>query len=170
MIRKIKPFVPSAVLKQLQYALIYSKFTYGIICYGSAYQNQIQRVINLTHRALKLILNRHTITVEICKSEHMFDFKMAHEYFCGINMYRILRLNNHHFLAAKVESYQRNHSHDTRSVRNQILTLPYYTRSKCQRSFLYIGLNLWNDIPLPIRNIHDDLKAYKKLLKEFLLS
>ena len=95
---------------------------------------------------------------------------MAYKYFCGINMYRILRQNSHQFLAAKIRSYQRNHSHYTRSVQNQRLTLPYVVRSKCQRSFVYNGMDIWNNIPIEIRNVQDDLKAFKKLLKEFLLS
>ena len=94
------------VLKQLFYAFIYSRFTYGIICYGSAYQNQIQRVKNLIRRALKLVLNCDTLTPEICKTERLFDFDTAYKYFCSINMYRIIQLNNHDFLATKILSYQ----------------------------------------------------------------
>ena len=43
-LRKMKQIVPRNVLKQLFYAIIYSKFTYGITCYGSSYQNQLQRI------------------------------------------------------------------------------------------------------------------------------
>ena len=169
-IRKIKQLVPRTVLKQLFFAFIYSKFTYAIICYGSAYQNQIQRIKNLVNRALKLVLNVHTLAPNTCKNARIFDFDMAYKYFCGINMYRVLSLNIHPFLATKIRSFQRNHSHETRSVLNQELTLPYVTRSKCQRSFLYNGIKVWNDIPLQTRNVHDNLDSFKKLLKEDLLS
>ena len=168
--RKIKPTVPRAVLRQLFYSLIYSKFTYAITCYGSAYQNQIQRVKNLVNRALKLVLNRPSLTPDLCRNERIFDFDMAYQYFCSINMYRILCLNSHNFLANKVLSYQTHHSHETRSVINQTLTLPFYRLSKCQRSFLYQGIKLWNELPPRIRNVEDDLISFKKLLKEHLLS
>ena len=117
--RKVKQFIPRSVLKQLYYAFIYSKFTYAITCYGSAYQNQTQRVKNLVDRALKLTLNRSTLAPEICKNERIFNFDMAYRFNCGINMYRILCLGNHNFLATKVLSYQTNHPHGTRSVSNQ---------------------------------------------------
>ena len=78
-LRKMKQIVPRNVIKQLFYAIIYSKFTYGITCYGSAYQNQIQRLKNLTRRALKLVINSETLTPEIRKKEGLFDYKMAYE-------------------------------------------------------------------------------------------
>ena len=170
LLRKMKHIVPGNVLKNLFYAFIYSRFTYGITCYGSAYQNQIQRIKNLVNRALKLVVNRHTLTPDTCKNERLFDFDMAYRYFCSINMYKIIQLNNHEFLATKLQSYQTNHSHETRSVQNQHLTLPLFRLSKCQRSFLYNGIQIWNLLPLNIRIIEDDLNSFKKLLKNHLLS
>ena len=170
MMRKMKLIVPRHVLKQLFYAFIYSKFTYGITCYGSAYQNQIQRVKSLTNRAIKLVLNRDTLTTEICKNEHPFDFNMAYQYFCSINMYRILQLNSHPFLATKIFSYQTNHSYETRFIHDQNLNLPLFRLSKCQRSFLYNGITIWNSLPFNIRTVQDDLNSFKKLLKNHLLS
>ena len=136
------------VFKQFFYTFIYSKFTYAITCYGSAYQNQTQRVKNLVDRALKLTLNRSTLAPEICKNERIFNFDMAYRFNCGINMYRILCLGNHNFLATKVLSYQTNHPHGTRSVSNRILNLPLRRRSKYQRSFLYNGLT-WSNLGAP---------------------
>ena len=169
-LRKMKQTVPRSVLKQLFFSFIYSRFTYGITCYGSAYQNQIQRIKNLIRRALKLVINSETLTPEICKNERLFNFEMAYEYFCSINMYRIIQLNNHEFLAAKLLSYQNSHSHETRSVQNQNLNLPLFRKSKCQRSFLYNGIQIWNTLPLNIRIVQDDLNSFKKLLKNHLLS
>ena len=170
LLRKMKQIVPRHVLKQIFYAIIYSKFTYGITCYGSAYQNQIQRIKNLTRRAIKLVVNSDTLTPEICKNERIFDFDMAYSYFCSINMYRIIKLNSHDFLAAKLQSYQTNHSHETRLVQNQNLNLPLFRLTKCQRSFLYNGIGIWNALPLNVKNVQADIKTFKKLLKNHLLS
>ena len=170
LMRKMKHIVPRSVMKQLYYSFIYSIFTYGITCYGSAYLNQTQRVKNLIIRALKLALNRDTITPAICKHERFFDYDMAYQYFCSINMYRVIQLNNHDFLSNKITTYQTHHSHVTRSVTDQRLNLPFYTRSKCQRSFLYTGINIWNLLPLNIRNVPDDLNLFKRLLKNYILS
>ena len=119
---------------------------------------------------LKLIFNRPTLTPEICKNERTFDFDMAYQYFCSINIYRILCLNTSSYLATKILSYQTNHSHETRLAQNQTLALPFYRLSKCQRSFLYKALDTWNLLPLRIRNVHDDLNSFKKQLKNHLLT
>ena len=169
-LRKMKKIVPPRVLKQLFYSFIHSKYTYGITCYGSAYQNQTQRVKNLVRRALKIVLNSDTLTPEICKQEGLFDFDMAYKYFCSINMYRIIQLNHHTFLANKILSYQTNHLHETRFAYNENLNLPFFTLTKCQRSFLYNAIKIWNLLPLHLRIIQDDLNSFKKLLKNHLLS
>ena len=85
-------------------------------------------------------------------------------------MYRILKLDDHNYLASKVLSYQTNHLHGTRSVHNQNLNLLFFTRIKCQRSFLYNGIKIWNSLPLNIKNVQDNLKSFKKLFKNHLLS
>ena len=117
-------------------------------------------------KALKSVVNRDIITPEICKNERLFDFDMAYDYFCSINMYRIIKLNSHEYLAAKIQSWQTSHSHVTRSVQNQELKLPLFKLSKCQQSFLYKGLKTWNLLPPNIRNIENDLNSFKRDLKK----
>ena len=169
-LRKMKKNVPRKVLKQLFYSFIHSKYTYGITCYGSAYQNQTQRVKNLVSKALKIVMNCDTLTPEICKQEGLFDFDMAYDYFCCINMYRIIQLNYHDFLANKLLSYQTNHLHETRFAYNENLNLPFFSLAKCQRTFLYKGIKTWNLLPPHVRTIDNDLNSFKKLLKNHLLS
>ena len=169
-IRRMNLFVPRSVLKQLFYAFIYSKFTYAITCYGSAYQNQTQRLKNLVNRALKIVFNVTTLDQDLLKRENIFDFDLSYKYFCSINMYRILCLNNHQTLATKINSFQTQHTHYTRATTNQNLTLPLYRLTKCQKSFLYAGIKFWNELPLNVRTVQENLYSFKKLLKEYLLS
>ena len=168
--RRLKEFIPRDILKQLFYTFIYSRFTYGIICYGSAYQNQIQRVKKVINRSLKLVFNTTVLSSELLKRENVLDFDMAYKYFCLIKMYRILRLNNHESLASKIDSFQINHSHNTRAVAHQALTLPPCRRTKCQNSFLYRGIKFWNNISPDLKNISDDVNTFKRLLKQKLLT
>ena len=168
--RRLSIIVPRAIIKQLFYSLVYSRFTYGITCYGSAYQNQIQRLKNIIHRALKLVFNPTTISPELLRKENVLDFDMAYKYFCNIKMYKILRLNNHESLATKINSFQTHHTHETRAVANEELQWPRYHRTKCQYSFIYRGIKFWNSLPINLRNIPNDLNTFKRLLKRLLLS
>ena len=168
--RRLKEFIPRVILKQLFYAFIYSKFTYGIICYGSAYQNQIQGVRRVINRSLKLVFNTTILTTDLLKQENVLDFDMAYRYFCTVKMYKILCMNNHESLALKINSFQTHHSHETRAVSNENLSLPLFLRTKCQNSFVYRGIQFWNSIPSELRNIPNDLNAFKKCLKRLLLT
>ena len=168
--RRLRVFLPRDILKQLFYTFIYSRFTYGITCYGSAYLNQIQRIKKVINRSLKLVFNSTVLTPELLKREKVLDFDMAYKYFCLIKMYKILRLNNHESLASNIESFQTHHAHDTRAVSHNVLTLPLFRLTKCQNSFVYRGIKFWNSIPPDIRNIPDDLNAFKTRLKRSLLT
>ena len=168
--RRLRTFLPRDVLKQLFYTLIYSRFTYGIICYGSAYQNQIQRVKKVINRSLKLVFSTTNLTPELLKRERILDFDLTYRYFCTIKMYKILRLNSHESLALKINAFQTNHTHETRGVTNQNLRFQRANLTKFQYSFLYRGINFWNGTPLDLRNIPEDVNTFKRLLKLFLLS
>ena len=168
--RRLKLFIPRDILKQLFYAFIYSKFTYGIVCYGSAYQNQIQRVKRVINRSLKLVFNTNALSSELLKSQNILDFEMAYKYFCTIKMYKILCLNNHESLAVKIYSFQTDHTHETRSVYNECLTLPRYRLTKCKNSFIYRGIKFWNSVLPDMRIIPDDLNTFKIRLKRSLLT
>ena len=93
---------------------------YGIICYGSAYQNQVQRVKRVINRSLKLVFNTTVLSSDLLKRKNVLDFDMAYRYFCTIKMYRILCLNEHESLALKINSFQNIHDHETRAVSNLI--------------------------------------------------
>ena len=168
-LRRMKQIVPNDILRQLYYALIYSNLTYAITTYGSAYQNQLRRLTNLTNKSLKIITNVQRLTPEICKREQIFDFQMTFKYFCSIKMFQVLRLGLHEYFADKLSSIQTTHNHATRASTSQNLTIPRYTSSKCQKSILYIGTKFWNELPTSIRN-SENLKIFKKNLKKFILS
>ena len=168
-LRRMKHIVPNDVLRQLFYAFIYSNYTYAITTYGSAYQNQLQRLTNLTNKAIKIITNVNRITPDVCKREQIFDFQLSYRYFCSIKMFQIIQLNLHEYFAEKLSSQQITHNHTTRASTSQNLTTPHYRYNKCQKSFLYQGTKIWNEIPTTIRN-SETLHVFKKNLKKFLLS
>ena len=168
-LRRMKHIVPNNVLRQLFYAFIYSNYTYAITTYGSAYQNQLQRLTNLTNKAIKIITNVNRITPDVCKREQIFDFQLSYRYFCSIKMFQIIQLNLHEYFAEKLSSQQITHNHTTRASTSQNLTTPHYRYNKCQKSFLYQGIKIWNEIPTTIRN-SETLQVFKKNLKKFLLS
>ena len=168
-IRRMEQHVPKSVLLQLHYALVHSKFTYAITTYGSAGQNSIRRISNLINRSLKIVTNKNRITLDICKHEKLFDFHLSYKYFTCIKMFQIVKLNMHSYFTRKFQSFQIQHSHDTRGSASEHLTIPRMRLVRCQRSFLFTGTKNWNQLPVTVRN-SENLKEFKKLLRIYIFS
>ena len=79
-------------------------------------------------------------------------------------MYTILVDFSHYHFVRKIISYQVHHMYPTRFKSDGKLNLPLFFKAKCQASFIYRGLTLWNRIPGHIRD-SDSVKSFRKLLK-----
>ena len=164
----MKPLVPEDVLKQLYYAFIYSHFTYAITSYQSAYLNQTKKLSNLINKALKLILNVSSLNAAILKEKGFMDYEMTIEYFCCVNIYRVLMTDSHDFFRNKIVSFQIRHEHATRAANLELIDLPFYRLSKCKRSFVYRGLGFWNKLPINLRNIPSNVSSFKRQMKSYI--
>ena len=169
MLRRVKPLVSQDVLKQLYYAFIHSHFSYAITSYQSAYLNQTQKLKNLINKAIKLVFNLNSLTPTNLKDKNVMNYYMTTEYFSCINMYRIMKIDSHKFFSDKISAFQTGHGHVTRSTSLQLLNLPFYRLNKCQRSFLYLGLSFWNKLPINIRNIPNNIRKFKKSLRNYII-
>ena len=168
MIRKMSQHVPKSVLRQLHHAFVFSKFTYALPVYGSACPTYVRRLSKLVEKSIKTVVGARTFVSDICKRENIFDFQLAHKFFSNIKMYQILHSNQHVYFKNKIQSFQVYHMYGTRNLHSNCLTLPFYHFSKCQRSFLYNGIENWNNLPLSLRNSNES--KFKRNLKKFLLS
>ena len=93
---------------------------------------------------------------------------MTVEYFLCTNMYRILKTESHLFFSDKIYSFQIDHTYGTRSTSLELINLPFYRLTKCKRSFLYSGLSFWNELPINIRNIPNNINKFKKSLRKYI--
>ena len=169
LLRKINYFVPPKVLRQLHFALIHSKFTYAITAYGSANQNALQKLVNFINKSIKIVTSSHRVTLDVCKSEKIFDFHLAHRYASCLKMFQINKLEMHSYFLNKINAMQTDHSYRTRMQLNEELNTPLFRSLKCQKSFLYVGIKYWNDLPVNIRN-SGNIKIFKKCLQSHLFS
>ena len=168
-IRKLSSVVPQSVLRNLHFSFVYSHCIYAINSFGSATVSVIGRISKLLDKSIRNIYDRNRQINEICKSENLLNFSLAFQYFASIKMFQILCMNSHSYFANKIESCQVHHNYRTRNSALDLCTLPMVRFSKCQRSFVYIGIKFWNCLPVYIRNI-EQLNKFKKALKNHLLS
>ena len=169
LLRRLHDFVPVCVLRQLHYALVHSKFTYAITTYGSANQNSLQKLVHFVNKSLKIVTNSNRITLDVGKSKKMFDFHLAHKYFSCIKLLQVQKLEMHPYFRDKINSFQVEHNYGTRVQSDDQLSTPSLRFLKCQKSFLYVGIKFWNELPLSVRN-SENLKAFKKNLRGLMFS
>ena len=167
LIRKMKVIVPSDVLRNLHYCFVYSKFTYALPAFAHSYQNSVGRLSKNIDKSLKILTNQQTINLEVCSSHKLFNFELATKYFSCIKMYQIMKMHWHKYFYDKINSFQVIHAHETRSSDSEQLNAPLLRSSKCQRSFLFRSIKIWNEIPLFIRN-SVKLTIFKSQLRNFL--
>ena len=99
------------------------------------------------------------------KDKNLMNYEMTIEYFCCVNMNRVLMTDAHEFFRNKILSFQIGHEHVTRAANLELIELPFYRLSKCQRSFMYKGLVFWNKLPINLRNIPDNVSSFKRQMK-----
>ena len=59
------------------------------------------------------------------------------------------------------------HNHDTRSVKN--FHLPITNLTAYQKGAFYTGIQIFNYLPIHIKNAVNEIRVFKKTLKRFLL-
>jgi hypothetical protein len=164
-LRRIQNLVPSHIIRNLFFSLIYSHITYAITVWGSGNTAELNRLRRLINNAIKLLPAPPNLNVaEISKLNFILDFDNSYRYFVLVKMFKIIVYNSHSYFSEKIAADQVNHRHATRFKARGNLTLPLLTKSKSQRSFLYRGLNMWNEITEDLRDINDVI-VFKKCLK-----
>lgn len=157
---RISKFVPSRILINLYYSLIYPYLIYGILIWGDAAKVHLNSLILLQKRIIRTITSSdylaHTrplfINTKILPIEHLYTYNL------GIFMFK------QHI--SKTITYP-NHQYNTRAINNAV---PKFQRlSQCQRSIHFNGPKCWNDIPSDIQS-SKSLAVFKSKFREFLLN
>ena len=110
----------------------------------------MNKVKNAQNKIIKLIYGSHH--EDIYKMNGLFTFNNAYSYFALLKLYKELNNGTRSYLKTRVSSLQSNHSHYSRFSSQNSLVLPFYDLSKCQSSFLYKSINIWNYLPVHLKN------------------
>ena len=168
---KLSPFLKSTMLRNVYYSLIYSHIVYGIQVWGSAGKTEIDKILVLQKRAIRLISNKAKrpvtpgplastnpmfLKLEILKVNDIFTLHLSKFiYKCLIQETPV---NFHDWFKLYCDS----HSYNTRSnisdINNITKSNNLFIRS-ARTSFYGLrlikveGPKLWNALPKSIRSI-----------------
>ena len=165
--RRLHYYIPDHVLRNLFYSLFYSHLVYAITVYGSSCPTALDRIDRLTNTAIRLMSHHEDHNVrDIYSMYKIMNFDNTYKYCSSVKMYQILKQGTHVYFLNLIENEHVDHAHGTRFTENNNLILPFYNKTKTQRSFLYKGISNWNCLPTEIRNINNIVK-FKKVLKQY---
>ena len=162
---KFSKLLPKQVLFNIFFCLIYSNLQYLTIIWGSAASCFIKPLQVLENRAIKNILNLpklyHTYDLYTNNNLRILPIRGIYQYQLSVHIYQCLHNLIHHTIIFNLINR-------TYHIRNQNVLVSCSIKSNFGRSRLeFIGVNLFNIIPIMIRN--SPFPKFKKLVKSWLL-
>ena len=164
-LNKVKFYFPTRILLNLYSTLILPHLNYGIIAWGSCAGNQLNRILLLQKKALRVIclsdFRAHTDALflrhKILKINDLYSLNL------GIFMYN---LNSNELPDVFYSMFTKNysiHHYPTRSA--GLFHFPKTRTMISNKTFLFTGPKLWNSLSETIRNkptIHSFSRGFKK--------
>jgi len=165
-LNRLAGLVPPRVKLVIYNSLIYSRVSYGITSWGKSNITSIKRVERILSRARKSI--EYSVGREGTISGDLFKFNTIYEYFTAIKFYKVVKLGQHSYFSQLFDCLVPSHDHETRFSSGQNYMIPYLSKSKCQKSFYFQSVTVWNRLPDDVKCC-DSIVKFKKLLRKWLL-
>ena len=166
---KLRHVFPSSTLLLLYYALVQPHLLYGITLWGSTFPSYLTKLQKLQNKAIRIITKtniRSSVTPQfrklgILKISELYTFETA----------KLMHQHSTNMLPQNLSTYFKEltsiHHRHTRSKTKKKLYLPKFSTNRCQKSFRYQGVKVWNLLSTELRT--QSFRQFKKELKKLLL-
>ena len=153
----------------LYYSLLYPYLDYGIVLWGSAGRNYINRLATLQKKAVRTIVraNYNDHTAPIYKALNLIKIDDMYKLQLGKFMYQV---NNNNLPLPIMSLFTSNaevHDHFPRQRNN--LHFRHRRTAHANKSVTYMGPTVWQDIPQIIK-LKPSLKSFSNAYKKYLVA
>ena len=164
---KLKYF-PKCILKMIYNSIVLPYLYYGIIIWGNASLNRINRVIKLQKRAIRIIYHAPYLahTAPIFYSLKILSFTDMFLFQTCIFMYLCYNRQLPESLLKYFQLNRNIHSYGTRNASN--FHLPKVRTQLYQKSLFYQGPIAWNSLPPTIQK-SNSVNILKSSFRKYLL-
>ena len=168
---KHRHYVPISTLKQLYYTLIYPYLTNGLMSWGTAYQNKLNKIKVSQNNCICCIFfanKRESPTpyftlLEILKLENIFKLKIG----ALVHKIQYQKKDTPPALYDLVQPASAVHNYNTRYATNQNLCRPFSRTNYGLARFSVVASQTWEATPMKIKCLPSN--SFKKEYKPFLL-
>ena len=168
LIAKLRHFTPRRVLLNIYQALIQPYLTYGLASWGQSTKANLNKILILQKRALRLIYFAHSRAHAIPLFTDANVLPLTFLYYESVSnlMYDVNNNNTPSNISKLFQKPSVIHSYNTRSSTSGNFYVQSSSLEIQKRSFSRFGVKLWNEIPQRIRNFSK--KAYKREIRGIL--
>ena len=161
----IKAFINKRLVRQLYFAFIYSRISYGIEIFGNSSTANLSRMQVIQNKLLKLVLemDRMTPTNSLHVNLHLLKvsdiFKVNTIVFVNNSLLKLCPRNFNDYFTTYMNNY---------NLRNTGLRVPYARTVIGSQSVKVQGARLWNDLPDFIKQLRYQKNFKKHIVKYFI--
>ena len=141
---------------------------YGITIWGQCSHTKSDRANKLLKRAARIILHKPLLT----SSQEMFNelnwlsFRSRVNYMTAVLVYKVIHNLSPGYLMNLLTRHSDISTYNTRSASDLNLIVPKHSSEQFKRSFKYSSANIWNCLPLSIKE-SPSLNSFKIKCKQF---
>ena len=161
---KLSSFVPSEILRNIYYALYYSKLVYAMAVWGgsgSTNINKISRSNNSTIDLFKRALHDNMRLPMQYNDVYKISLSIFHNYKTKFDMHDNFYRKNTNLIPQ--------HNKHTRFALSTDYSVPMYCKTTGQNQYFYNAIKLWNALPMSLREI-PRTDIFKSKLKKYLIT
>jgi len=167
MLNRLSGMLPPITKASIYYSIIYSRVSYAIVSWGSVCVNSARKMSKMLRKSKRIV--NYSSSGRCGNPIKMLDFESIYKYFTAVKLFRTLRLGYHPHFSDLYSSLLPIHSYGTRFNNELNMNTPFYSKTKCNRSFLYQSVGIWNSLPDNLK-LCNSLASFKRQLKPWLMS
>jgi hypothetical protein len=153
----LNPILTVNNMRKIYFSYIHSIITYGTIFWGNSAASS--EVFKLQKRAIRIITNSHNKTS--CRNlfKELNILPLQSQYILSLAVY----------VVKNIEDFTSNSNiHSFNTQYKSSLHPPLLRLTKSQKGVYYVGIMIYNCLPLKIKELSGKIKYFKRSLKKFL--
>ena len=167
-LRLVRSIFPKNILKMIYMSLIYTYINYCNLIWGPADPINVIALFLLQKKAIRIINHANYLdhTEPLFQKSKILTVYQVFESKCLIFMYKCFKCNMFPDFKAKMLFNSEIHNHNTR--KRTIRVTRTARLDICKKSFLYYGVDIWNNLDLKLKSLNS-IGYFKKKLKLHIL-
>ena len=169
LLRKLKHKLPINQLNTIYQSIIQPHFDYCISVWGHTTANNIKMLQRLQNRAARIITGMYDweqSATELVSNMGWMNMTQRITYFTSLLVFKSMNSQTPKYLSEGI-SRSNNIHYNTRSNHSTDIIKPKHNLQLFKSSFLYSGPNIWNSLPISVKE-SPSLLTFKTRMKDFI--